>query len=139
MNPALPAYSFKAEVNDAHLNVLNLVSDTITVSSRITANFSGDDLKNFEGNILLSPTRIIDPRNNYLVDSVYLAANGNGDKQGWKYKQTQKSAHNIHKSFRGCMPEIPSSVEHKDSIIADRIDIWDPKDSVNAFGDNPDI
>jgi len=81
LNPALPVYAFKAEVNDAQLHTLNLIDDTITVSSRITANFSGNDLKNFEGNVLLSPTRVIDPRNNYLVDSIYLAANGKGDKR----------------------------------------------------------
>jgi len=78
LNSELPVYDFKAEVNDANLHTLNLLKDTITFSSRLSANFSGNDLKNFEGKILLSPIRIIDPRNNYLVDSVYLSASGKG-------------------------------------------------------------
>ncbi len=85
LNPALPVYDFKATVNDAQLHTLNLLDDTITISSRLTANFSGNDLKNFEGSILLSPTRVIDPRNNYLVDSVYLTASGKGDSRSLSF------------------------------------------------------
>lgn len=85
LNPALPVYDFKATVNDARLHDLKLTNDTMTISSRLTANFSGNDLKNFEGNILLSPTRIIDPRNNYLVDSVYLSATGKGNSRALSF------------------------------------------------------
>lgn len=79
LNPTLPVYNFTAAVNDAHLHTLNLTSDTITFSSNLKANFSGNNLKNFEGDIMLSPTRVIDPRNNYSIDSVHLAATGKGD------------------------------------------------------------
>jgi hypothetical protein len=77
--PELPVYDFSATVNEAHLHALKLIADTITVSTQLKTKFSGNDLKNFEGNILLSPIRIIDPRNNYVLDSVYLSANGKGD------------------------------------------------------------
>jgi hypothetical protein len=79
LNSALPVYDLTASIDEAHLHTLNLTSDTITASTKLKAKFSGDDLKNFEGNILLSPTRIVDPKNNYVVDSVYLEANGKGN------------------------------------------------------------
>jgi hypothetical protein len=79
LNPTLPIYTFNANVNDANLNVLNLTKDTIVISAQLKTSFSGNSLKNFEGNILLSPVRIVDPRNNYLLDSVYISATGKGD------------------------------------------------------------
>ncbi|MES2808945.1 MAG: translocation/assembly module TamB domain-containing protein, partial [Bacteroidota bacterium] len=79
LNPTLPVYNFVANVNDANLNTLKLTKDTIVISAQLKTTFSGTDLKNFEGNILLSPIRIIDPRNNYLLDSVYISATGKGD------------------------------------------------------------
>jgi hypothetical protein len=79
LNPTLPVYNFAANVQDANLHTLKLTKDTIIISAQIKTKFSGDNLKNFEGNILLSPIRIIDPRNNYLLDSVYLSATGKGD------------------------------------------------------------
>ncbi|HTH83169.1 MAG TPA: translocation/assembly module TamB domain-containing protein [Mucilaginibacter sp.] len=79
LNPTLPVYDFAATVKDAHLHTLNLIKDTITVSTQLQTKFSGNDLKNFEGHILLSPIRIVDPRNNYVLDSLYLVASGTGD------------------------------------------------------------
>jgi len=79
LNPELPVYDFSATIKNAHLNALKLIKDTITLSTELKTRFSGNDLKNFEGNILLSPIRVIDPRNNYLLDSVYFAASGEGD------------------------------------------------------------
>jgi hypothetical protein len=79
LNPVLPVYNFTAGVHDANLRTLKLLKDTITISAQIRTTFSGNSLKNMEGNILLSPIRIVDPRNNYLLDSVYLAASGKGD------------------------------------------------------------
>lgn len=79
LNPALPVYNVTANVQDANLHILKLTSDTITISAQLKTKFSGNDLKNFEGNIMLSPIRIIDPRNNYLLDSVYFSATGKGE------------------------------------------------------------
>ncbi|MDB5153426.1 MAG: translocation/assembly module TamB [Mucilaginibacter sp.] len=78
LNPKLPAYNFKANITDANLRMLKLLKDTITLSAQLTANFSGNTLNNTEGQILVSPIRIVDPRNNYVVDSVYLSATGVG-------------------------------------------------------------
>lgn len=79
LNPKLPAYNFEANINDASLNTLNLLKDTIRFSTYLTTNFSGNTLNNTEGHILFSSTRVVDPRNNYVVDSVYLSANGVGE------------------------------------------------------------
>jgi hypothetical protein len=81
LKPTLPVYNFIANVNDANLNALKLLKDTIIISAQLKTTFSGTDLKNFEGNVLLSPVRIIDPRNNYLLDSVYLSATGKGEER----------------------------------------------------------
>ncbi|MDB4926725.1 translocation/assembly module TamB domain-containing protein [Mucilaginibacter sp.] len=79
LNPQLPVYDFAATIHDAHLNKLKFITDTITVSAQLKTKFSGNDLKNFEGHIMLSPIRVIDPRNNYLLDSVYFSASGKGN------------------------------------------------------------
>lgn len=78
LNPELPVYNFEANIADANLNVLNFLKDTITFSTYVTTNFSGNTLNNTEGKILFASTRVVDPRHNYVVDSVYLAANGIG-------------------------------------------------------------
>ncbi|MDB5030584.1 translocation/assembly module TamB domain-containing protein [Mucilaginibacter sp.] len=81
LNPQLPVYDFTAAIHDAHLNKLKFITDTITVSAQLKTKFSGNDLKNFEGRIMFSPIRIIDPRNNYLLDSVYFSASGKGNER----------------------------------------------------------
>ena len=77
-NPKLTEYNFEATINDAKLRTLKLLKDTITLSTHISANFHGHDVNNTEGKVLLSQIRITDPRNNYVVDSIYFAANGLG-------------------------------------------------------------
>lgn len=79
LNGQLPAYDLAATIKDAKLNALKLIKDTITLSTQLKTTFSGDDLKNLQGNILLSPIKIVDPRNNYQADSLYLSANGSGN------------------------------------------------------------
>ncbi|HVV55720.1 MAG TPA: translocation/assembly module TamB domain-containing protein [Mucilaginibacter sp.] len=79
LNPKLPAYNFSATINDAYLHNLKLLNDTIDFSTQITSSFSGNTLNNIEGNFYLSNIRVIDPRNDYQVDSIYLTANGIGD------------------------------------------------------------
>ncbi|GAA4339280.1 hypothetical protein GCM10023149_49880 [Mucilaginibacter gynuensis] len=76
--PKLPVFDFTADITDAHLNKLKLIKDTVTVSTTMRTKFSGNNLDNLDGDIFLSSTRIVDPRNNYVVDSLYLAASGTG-------------------------------------------------------------
>ncbi|MGY3213937.1 hypothetical protein ACVW2L_002990 [Mucilaginibacter sp. HD30] len=75
----LPEYDFSALITDAHLNKLKLLKDTITISTQIKTKITGNSLKNLQGEALFSPIRIVDPRNNYLLDSIYIAAVGAGD------------------------------------------------------------
>jgi hypothetical protein len=79
LKPELPIYAFTANVNNAELNTIKLLKDTITISANISANGSGTTLQNFEGALLLSPVRVVSPSNNYVVDSLYLTAKGKGD------------------------------------------------------------
>lgn len=79
LNGQLPAFDLTATIKDAKLNALKLIKDTITLSTQLKTTFMGNDLKNLQGNILLSPIKIVDPRNNYLADSLYLSANGSGN------------------------------------------------------------
>jgi hypothetical protein len=79
LNAALPAYSFTANINNAQLHTLKLLNDTIAFTSQVSTNFSGNNLNNLTGNISLTHSRIVDPRNNYPVDSVILTASGTGD------------------------------------------------------------
>ena len=77
--PKLPVYDLTATIKDARLNKLKLITDTIAISAQFKTAFSGTELDNIQGNILLSPARVVDPRNNYLVDSLYLSSTGTGN------------------------------------------------------------
>jgi len=76
LNPALPAYNISANITNAHLHTLKLLDDTITLTTQLKTNFSGNSLKNITGDIELLSTRVVDPRNNYLIDSLALSASG---------------------------------------------------------------
>ncbi len=98
LNPALTAYNFTADIKDAHLHTLKLLKDTITLTTVLKTKFSGNSLENLQGHIELTPIRIIDPRNNYVVDSIDLSAHGKGDNRILALKSDIAEA-NIHGSF----------------------------------------
>ncbi|WP_454801597.1 translocation/assembly module TamB domain-containing protein [Mucilaginibacter phyllosphaerae] len=79
LNPKLPVYDFVGNINNARLLQLKLLKDTINFSTDLKTNFSGSNLDNLDGSILLTQIRIVNPRNNYVVDSVALTAKGKGD------------------------------------------------------------
>lgn len=79
LNPELPHYAFTASLRDAHLNKLKLVKDTLTLTTDIKTNFSGDNLKNLQGFVQLAPTRITTPQDNYVIDTLRLTAEGLGN------------------------------------------------------------
>jgi autotransporter translocation and assembly factor TamB len=78
LNPAMPNYNLIANISNARLNTIHLLKDTITLSAQLNTKFSGDNLNNLTGTIALKPIRIVDPRHNYLVDSLTLSASGKG-------------------------------------------------------------
>jgi hypothetical protein len=79
LNPKLPVYNVVGNVSNANLQQLKLLKDTITISTDINTNFSGNNLDNLDGSILLTKIRIADPRSDYVVDSLALTASGKGD------------------------------------------------------------
>ncbi len=79
LRPKLPVYTVDATVGDADLRKLNLLKDTITLSMQVKSHFAGNDLKNLQGSVALTPIRIVDPRHNYVVDSVVVTAKGTGN------------------------------------------------------------
>ncbi len=81
LNPKLPVYNITGNVSNAKLQQLKLLKDTITISTDINTNFSGNNLDNLDGSILLTKIRIADPRNDYVVDSLALTASGKGDER----------------------------------------------------------
>lgn len=78
LNPALPVYDILASVNNAKLHDLKLLNDTVTITSEINTHISGNSLSNITGNLLLTKIRVVDPRNNYVADTVQIIANGIG-------------------------------------------------------------
>ncbi|MXV50803.1 translocation/assembly module TamB [Pedobacter sp. HMF7647] len=78
LNPALPEFNFTSSIKNANLKNLNLTKDTLAVDAELTTNFTGNDLNNLQGNLLINRVRITTPKNSFIVDSVYLDANGIG-------------------------------------------------------------
>lgn len=81
LNPALPIYNIQADVADARLHTLKLVDDTVTVTSQIKTNIAGTDLRNIVGSVELKKLRIVDPRHNYVVDSILVNSSGSGEEK----------------------------------------------------------
>lgn len=79
LNPKLPIYDLTANVDNARLQTLKLSKDTVTITTQLTTNFSGNDLNNIQGNITLSSIRFVDPRHNVVFNPIYFSANGVGD------------------------------------------------------------
>jgi hypothetical protein len=76
LNNKLPDFAFTAAVNGAKLNELKLLKDSITFNALIKSNFTGNNINNIEGSILVKNIKVQVPKNDYLVDSVYFAASG---------------------------------------------------------------
>ncbi|RYE35655.1 MAG: translocation/assembly module TamB, partial [Sphingobacteriaceae bacterium] len=78
LNPALPVFHFVSDIKGAKLNKLHFLKDTIAVDAVFSSDFSGNSIDNINGNVLLKQIRLVNPTNNYLVDSLYFAAEGKG-------------------------------------------------------------
>lgn len=78
LNPKLPVFNFKANIKNAKLKTLNLLKDSIAVDASFSTNFSGDDLNNIQGNLLVDKIKLSNKTGVYHVDSVRLNASGLG-------------------------------------------------------------
>ncbi|MGE3825577.1 MAG: hypothetical protein AB7G44_15245, partial [Bacteroidia bacterium] len=70
----LPVFDFSAKLEDAHLSNLNILKnrDSVVVSSNLKFNFTGDDIDNGIGNIILSNTRYTEGEETFLVKELEL-------------------------------------------------------------------
>ncbi|MBC6112646.1 translocation/assembly module TamB domain-containing protein [Pedobacter fastidiosus] len=78
LNPKLPVFNFKATITKAKLKALKLLKDSLMVDAKFSTNFSGTNLDNIEGTLLIQEIRLQNPKGVYNVDSVQLLANGTG-------------------------------------------------------------
>ena len=80
-NPVSPFYNIKADIRKARLHALNLLADTITITSQVTAGFSGNSLNSLNGNASFVNSRIVGPRNDYSLGSLVINSVGTGKKR----------------------------------------------------------
>jgi hypothetical protein len=78
LNPALPVFNFKANIRNARLKTLKLYKDSLKVDAVFSTNFSGTNLDNLQGSLLLQHITLNNLRGIYKVDSVLLNARGIG-------------------------------------------------------------
>jgi len=78
LNPKLPVFNFNATISKARLKALKLLKDSLMVDAKFTTNFSGTNLNNISGKLLIQEIRLQNRKGTYSVDSVQLMANGTG-------------------------------------------------------------
>lgn len=78
LNPELPVFNFKANIRNARLKTLKLYKDSLKVDAIFSTNFSGTNLDNIQGSLLLQQITLNNLRGIYKVDSVFLNARGTG-------------------------------------------------------------
>src|SRR5690606_17878695 len=71
-------FNFKANIRNAKLKTLKLYKDSLKVDAVFSSNFSGTNLNNLQGSLLLEEITLNNLRGIYKVDSVYLNARGTG-------------------------------------------------------------
>ncbi len=78
LNPELPVFNFRANIRNAKLKTLKLYKDSLKVDAIFSTNFSGTNLDNLQGRLLLQQITLNNLRGIYKVDSVFLSARGTG-------------------------------------------------------------
>jgi hypothetical protein len=78
LNPKLPVFNFKATIKNAKLKSLHLFKDSLKVDATFRTNFSGTNLNNIQGDLLIQKIRLNNVKGIYNIDSVELQAQGIG-------------------------------------------------------------
>jgi len=78
LNPALPVFNFRATIKNAKLRALKLYKDSLKVDATFSTNFSGTNLNNIQGNLLIQKIRLDNVKGIYNIDSLELQAKGIG-------------------------------------------------------------
>jgi hypothetical protein len=74
LNPTLPEFRFNANIKNARLKTLNLLKDSMIVDATFSTNFSGNNLNNIQGNLLIEEIMLTNKQGVYHIDSVQLHA-----------------------------------------------------------------
>jgi hypothetical protein len=74
LNNSLPQFNFNADVKGANLSALNLYKDSVIIDSKIASNFTGNNINNIDGSILLQNIKLQKAGQTVQVDSIYFAA-----------------------------------------------------------------
>ena len=78
LNPTLPVFNFTASIKNAKLRALKLFKDSMKVDAEFRTNFSGNNLNNIQGDLLIEKIRLDNVKGIYNIDSVHLQAQGLG-------------------------------------------------------------
>lgn len=78
LNSKLPEFNFKAELKNARLKALNIMSDSLMIDAKLSTNFSGTNLNNIQGKLLIQSIELNNAKGIYHVDSLELQAQGLG-------------------------------------------------------------
>ncbi|MBC7913419.1 MAG: translocation/assembly module TamB, partial [Pyrinomonadaceae bacterium] len=77
----LPSFNFNATLRNTNLHKLGFVKDTMQIDADFHTAFVGNSLDNIQGNLQLKRIRMTTPKHSLVVDSVYLVADGLGNKR----------------------------------------------------------
>ena len=86
LNPKLPVFNFKASIKNARLKTLKLYKDSLKVDADFSTNFSGNNLDNIQGNLLVQHITLNNKKGIYHIDSVQLDAKGIGQERSLAIK-----------------------------------------------------
>ena len=78
LNPKLPVFNFNATIKGAKLKALKLYKDSLKIDAKFSTNFSGTNLNNIQGNLVIQEIILDNVKGIYNIDSVSLEANGIG-------------------------------------------------------------
>ncbi len=78
LNPKLPVFNFNATLKEAKLKSIKLINDSLKVDAVFATNFSGNNLNNIQGNLVISHIKLTNPKGVYNIDSLELNAAGIG-------------------------------------------------------------
>ncbi|MGY4386323.1 hypothetical protein ACVWYN_003376 [Pedobacter sp. UYP24] len=78
LNPKLPVFNFNATIKNAKLKALKLYKDSLKIDAKFKTNFSGTNLNNIQGKLMIQEIRLDNVKGIYNIDSVGLQASGIG-------------------------------------------------------------
>ncbi len=78
LNGKLPEFNFQANIKKARLRALKLYKDSLQIEAVFSTNFTGNNLDNIQGNLLLQHVQLNNVKGIYHIDSIQLSAGGIG-------------------------------------------------------------